>query len=88
MEIFDLLALKGVRTALSALSKKGTMRFSDLKEEVGYSTTTTRALKALEAQKFVTRKVLDEPYRPVSYTLTDRGRRLSILVEQIRAFED
>lgn len=53
-----------------------------LSEIVGFSTTTIRALKAMESQKIVLR-VLNEPYRPVAYSLTEKGKRLSELVTEI-----
>lgn len=59
------------------------MRYSELVKIVGFSTTTTRALKAMEAAKLVRKEVLNEPYRPVAYWLTERGRKLSQMVAEI-----
>ena len=83
MDAFEVLALKGTRKILELLRVKDRMRYSELVNAIGFSTTTTRALKAMEAAKLVDRKVLDEPYRPVAYSLTEKGRKLSQLVAEI-----
>lgn len=83
MDAFEALTLKGTRKILEALRSGNQMRYSELVEAVGFSTTTSRALKALEATKIVDREVLDEPYRPVAYSLTEKGRKLSQLVAEI-----
>jgi DNA-binding HxlR family transcriptional regulator len=54
-----------------------------LAEIVRIGTTTTRALRAMEECKLLTRRVLDEPYRPVSYSLTERGKKLSELLGEL-----
>ena len=78
-----MLALKGTRKVLELLKTKDRMRYSELVSAIGFSTTTTRALKTMEAAKFVDREVLDEPYRPVAYSLTEKGRKLSQLAAEI-----
>ena len=83
MDAFDVLALKGTRKVLELLKAKDQMRYSELVNVVGFSTTTSRALKAMEAAKLVEREVLDEPYRPVAYSLTEKGRKLSQLAAEI-----
>ena len=83
MDAFEVLALKGTRKVLELLGAKDRMRYSELVSAIGFSTTTTRALKAMEAARLVDRKVLDEPYRPVAYSLTEKGRKLSQLAAEI-----
>ncbi len=83
MGLFELLALRGTRTILRELSKNKRVKYSDLVKVVGFSTTTTRALKAMEMEEFVGKEVMNEPYRPVVYFLTKRGERLASLVEQL-----
>jgi DNA-binding HxlR family transcriptional regulator len=73
----EVLSLKGSAKILSVLRKQERMNYSELAKIVGFATTTTRALKALEEGKFVTREVLNKPYRPVAYSLTEKGRQLS-----------
>ncbi len=84
MDIFELLALRGTRIVLKELSKNKRMRYSDLVDAVGYSTTTTRALKAMEKEEVVGKEVLNEPYRPVVYFLTKRGERLASMAEELQ----
>ena len=83
LDIFNTLSLKGSVKILIALKEQGSTKYLDLVKKVGFATTTTRALKALEENKFVTREVLDEPYRPVAYSLTDKGKRLLEIVMEI-----
>lgn len=83
MDVFQVLALRGTRKILDALKAKGRMRYSDLVEVVGFSTTTSRALKAMEALKLIQKQVLNEPYRPVVYWLTERGRKLAEIVAEL-----
>jgi DNA-binding HxlR family transcriptional regulator len=83
LDAFGVLALKGTRKILEMLKARERMRYSELVDAIGFSTTTSRALKAMEAAKLVDRKVLDEPYRPVAYSLTEKGKKLSQLVAEI-----
>jgi DNA-binding HxlR family transcriptional regulator len=84
MDVFELLALKGTRVILKELSKNKRVKYSDLQKVVGFATTTTRALKAMEKQGLVTKEVLNEPYRPVVYFLTKRGERLASVAEDLQ----
>jgi len=83
MDIIRLLALRGTRKILQSMEKAGRMRYSEIVKIVGYSTTATRALKSMEGQGILRRQVLDEPYRPVSYSLTDKGRKLASLLKEL-----
>lgn len=83
MDVIHTLALRGTRKILLSMEKYGKMNYSDLVEEVGYSTTTTRALKSMEKQGIVNREVLNEPYRPVAYSLTDKGKKLLTLLKEL-----
>lgn len=83
LDAFEVLALKGTRKVLELLKAKDQMRYSELVNAIGFSTTTSRALKAMERAKLVDREVLDEPYRPVAYSLTEKGRKLSQLAAEI-----
>jgi DNA-binding HxlR family transcriptional regulator len=82
MTLIDVIALKGTAKILLALRKQD-QNYSALAKLVGFSTTTSRALKAMESNKLVTKQVLNEPYRPVIYSLTERGRKLSSILDEI-----
>ncbi len=86
MDVFQVLSLRGTKKILDALRDKNRMRYSDLVEVVGFSTTTSRALKAMQLLKLIDKEVLNEPYRPVAYSLTERGRRLSEIVADLERF--
>jgi len=83
MDIIRVLSLRGTRKILLSMEKAGKMRYSEIVKIVGYSTTTTRALKSMERHGIVKKEVLNEPYRPVSYSLTDKGRKLAILLKEL-----
>lgn len=63
------------------------MQYSELVEVVGFSTTTTRAIKAMESLKFINKEVLNEPYRPVVYWLTEKGKRLSEIMAELEKLQ-
>ena len=83
MDIIHMLALRGTKKILLTLEKAAKMRYSEIVKVVGYSTTTTRALKSMERHGIVKKEVLNEPYRPVSYSLTDKGRKLALLLKDL-----
>jgi len=83
LDVFDALSLKGTRKILEALRTNNRMRYSDLVEAVGFSTTTSRALKAMETARLIDKEILNEPYRPVAYWLTEKGRKLSQMITEI-----
>jgi DNA-binding HxlR family transcriptional regulator len=87
LNVFEVLSLTGTRKILAALKVRNRMRYSELAEAVGYSTTTTRALKAMESSSYVKKEVLNEPYRPVVYWLTEKGKRLSDFVVEIERLD-
>jgi DNA-binding HxlR family transcriptional regulator len=39
----------------------------------------------LEKHSIVKKEVLNEPYRPVSYSLADKGRKLATLVKDLES---
>jgi DNA-binding HxlR family transcriptional regulator len=83
MDIIELLALRGTRKILLSLEKVTKLHYSQIQKLVGYSTTTTRALKAMEKLAIVKREVLNEPYRPVAYSLTEKGKKLTGLLREL-----
>jgi DNA-binding HxlR family transcriptional regulator len=87
MDIVELLSLRATRKILNELQEKGAARYSELVKVVGHSTMTTRALKRMEQLRIVRRRVLDEPHRPVEYSLTENGERLATLVRDSGALD-
>jgi DNA-binding HxlR family transcriptional regulator len=87
LDIFNLLALKGTRKILVKLHSLGETRYSELVKAVGHSTTTTRALNHMENFGLLKRRVLTEKYRPVMYSLTEKGKRLAKIVLELENFE-
>jgi DNA-binding HxlR family transcriptional regulator len=85
MDIIGVLCLRGTKKILLGMEKAGKMRYSEIVKIVGYSSTTTRALKNMEKHSIVRKEVLNEPYRPVSYSLTDKGRKLATLVKDLES---
>ena len=83
MDVFQVLSLKGTRKIIEVLAAKDRMRYSEIVRAVGFSTTTSRALKAMEAARLIRREVLDEPYRPVAYSLSEKGKKLSQILAEI-----
>jgi len=85
MDIIRMLSLKGTKKILLSMERAGKMRYSEIVKVVGYSTTTTRALKSMERHGIVKKEVLNEPYRPVSYSLTDKGRKLVTFLKELES---
>jgi len=83
MDIIRLLALRGTKKILLSMEKTGKMNYSEIVKVVGYSTTTTRSLKSMQKLGVVKREVLNEPYRPVAYSLTDKGRKLANILKEL-----
>ena len=80
-----MLALRGTKKILLSMEKTGKMKYSEIVKVVGYSTTTTRSLKSMEKFGIVKREILDEPYRPVTYSLTEKGKKLAGLMTEIES---
>jgi len=85
MDIIRLLALRGTKKILLTMQKVGKMKYSEIVKVVGYSTTTTRSLKSMEKLGIVKREVLNEPYRPVAYSMTEKGKKLAGLLEELES---
>jgi DNA-binding HxlR family transcriptional regulator len=83
LDITRLLALRGTRKILLSMEKTGKMKYSEIVKVVGYSTTTTRSLKSMERFGVVKREILNEPYRPVAYSLTEKGKKLATLLKEL-----
>lgn len=87
MDIFTLLALKGTRIILLELRHKHKIKYSNLVKAVGHSTTTSRALNNMENLNIVSKEVLQEKYRPVTYSLTPKGEELAEILIELKRLE-
>lgn len=65
-----------------------TMRFSEIKRDINHITDKMLAsqLKELEAEGFILRTAFAEVPPRVEYTLTNRGKRAVLFIEQIREY--
>lgn len=79
----ELLAKKGAIRLLRSLSKKKELKFTEVQEFVGSPTTASQRLKELEGMGVVRREVQADRYRSVQYSLTDKGKRIVKLVDEL-----
>jgi DNA-binding HxlR family transcriptional regulator len=82
-DIFRLLGKKGVIELLYSLEERK-RKYKELEEIIGNPSTTARRLKSLEKHGLIKREVSSEKYRPVYYSLTNKGRKLLFVVRQVR----
>jgi len=82
--ILKILSQKGVLEILENLDREKSLKYKELEEFVGNPSTTSRRLNSLEKKGLVERHVSSEKYRPVYYSLTDKGRKLLFLVKEMR----
>ena len=82
--ILKILSQKGVLEILENLDNKRSLKYKELEEFVGNPSTTSRRLNSLERKGIIERLVSSERYRPVYYSLTDKGRKLLFLVKEMR----
>jgi|Deesub1362B_J571_1020462.scaffolds.fasta_scaffold19946_1 DNA-binding HxlR family transcriptional regulator len=82
-DIFRLLGKKGVIELLYSLEERR-RKYKELEEIIGNPSTTARRLKSLEKHGLIKREVSSEKYRPVYYSLTNKGRKLLFVVRQVR----
>lgn len=83
MDIFEIIGLRGSRVILKELTRKDSMRYSELQAAVESPSTTNLALEKLREGSLIRRKVLDEPYRPVAYSLTGLGLKVASLITDL-----
>ena len=83
MDIFGILALKGSRIVIRRLAEKESLRYSELQQAIGSPSTTNLALLRLVGGGLVKKEVLNEPYRPVLYSLTPEGKRVAKLMVKL-----
>ena len=85
----DMLSHRRGAEVLAALGG-GTMRFGELKDAVPGITqkTLTAALRSLEAEELLTRKVYAVIPPKVEYTLTTAGRELLAILESLSRWQE
>jgi len=83
-DIFKLLGRKGVIELLESLGEKR-RKYKELESIIGNPSTTARRLKSLEKFGLVDRQVSAEKYRPVYYSLTEKGKHLLSVIREVRS---
>lgn len=85
----ELLSHRRVAEVLAALGG-GTLRFGELKDAVPGITqkTLTAALRSLEAEELLTRKVYAVIPPKVEYTLTTAGQELLVILEALGRWQE
>ena len=83
---FELLARKGTKEILYALSEKDGMKFTELKTLVGSPTTASQRLQELAGAGVVEREVQADRYRSVKYSLTKKGMQTVKLMKELDRF--
>ena len=75
-EILKLLKREGVPEIILYMYEHKTARYSKLKNVLKSEATLVRALKILTEEGILSRKLLDEKYRPTEYTITEKGEKV------------
>lgn len=83
-DFIKILGKRGVVKILENLDKKKEMKYKEIENIVGNPSTTARRLADLEKLGIIKRKVSEEKYRPVYYSLTDKGRDLALMVRELK----
>lgn len=63
--------------------REGAMNFSEIRKLVGSPTTTSKRLQELVKIGAVKRKVQDDRFRSVRYSLTNKGKRIAELMKEL-----
>lgn len=83
-DFFHTLGKKGAILIIRTLMKKGKMNYSEIELLLGRNPkiTSTR-LEELIRSGLLIREVMSDKYRTVEYSLTEKGREITNLIEQI-----
>ncbi|GEM_PF-1570844 len=76
VRIIDIIKREGVAEIIIYMCEHGNARYSDLKNLLDSESTLIRALKILVEEGILTRRVLDEKYRPTQYIITEKGEQV------------
>ncbi|MDD5239894.1 MAG: winged helix-turn-helix transcriptional regulator [Candidatus Omnitrophica bacterium] len=89
MKIRKIIAKTGCIEILLALKEHKKLNFGKLNKITGYSSTTTARLKELLTENLIKRIVNPNSEKTlVEYELTEKGKRLSEIVKDLKAFEE
>jgi len=83
-----LIRVLGKRGAVEILEnldrKKEGMKYMEIEVIIGNPSTTSRRLADLERLGIIKRKVSEEKYRPVYYSLTNKGKSLVSIIRELK----
>jgi DNA-binding HxlR family transcriptional regulator len=83
-ELIKLLAREGALEILFAIDENGHIRYKELAGIVESETTLTRRLDELTSSGILGRELLDEKYRPTEYSLTEYGRKVLKVLQELK----
>ena len=66
--------IRGSIEVLLYIAEKEKVRYSELKNIVDNEPSLIRALKILCEYNYLTRRILDDKYRPTEYNVTEKGK--------------
>ena len=73
-ELYKIFRRKGSIDILLYIAEKGSARYSELKKIIDNEPSLIRSLKVLCEYKYLTRRILDDKYRPTEYEITEKGK--------------
>ena len=82
-EIYKIFRRKGSIEILIYIAEKGKVRYSELKEVVDNEPSLIRALKVLREYDLITRRIVDDKYRPTEYEITEKGKIIAEYFKRI-----
>jgi DNA-binding HxlR family transcriptional regulator len=87
MNLLKVISKTGCEEILLKLYKEGESNFGKLAELTKHRATTTRSLKELQKAKLVDRKVMQDELRTVVYSLTEKGKSVGEILQQLKKLE-
>ena len=82
-EILRLMKREGVPEIILYMHEHKKARYSELKKVLKSEATLVRALKILTEEDILSRKLLDEKYRPTEYAITEKGERIGKSLKEL-----
>ena len=73
-ELYRIFRRRGSIEVLLYIAEKEKARYSELKNIVDNEPSLIRALKILCEYNYLTRRILDDKYRPTEYKITEKGK--------------
>ena len=87
-KLLKVLGQEHVLEVLEFIQAHGKANFKDLKGLTKHPASVSRALRKLKDRKLIERAVLNDERRSVEYTLTDKGKCLVPIIEELKEIED